>query len=75
MRKLLTFLATIVMCSQGFGVLFEPAAMTNSNSLSLPALGQGPVTEEVLDSQTFFETALKAGNDAPDPRFRLCWPG
>src|SRR5436190_3947852 len=67
MRKLLTFLATIVMCSQGFGVQFEPAAMTNSNSPSLPALDQGPVTEEVLDSQRFLETAIKAGNDAPAP--------
>jgi beta-glucosidase len=69
MRKFLRVLAPIVMCSQGFSVQLERAATARLNSRALPAVvnRQGPVAAEVLDSQKFLETALRAGNDIPDP--------
>jgi beta-glucosidase len=57
------------MCSQGFSVQLERAATARPNPRALPAVvnRQGPVAAEVLDSQKFLETALRAGNDTPDP--------
>jgi len=53
------------MCSQRFGVQPAPA-QTNPRAVSPLVNYQGPAAEEVLDSQKFFETALKTGNRVVD---------
>src|SRR5207237_10122350 len=73
MRKVLTVLATIVMCSQGYSLQVQRAAsvQTNSPALSAPVNHQMRLAEEVLDSQKFFETALKVRNEVPDPTSKV----
>jgi beta-glucosidase len=68
-KKMLTVLALIVTCSHGFGVQMERAAPVQPRPFALSAVVdyQGLVAEEVLDSQKFFETALKDGNQHADP--------
>ena len=66
---MMTMLFLVGMSSQGFGVQMERTAPAQPNSHARPAVDdyQAPVAEEVLDSQIFFETALKAGNQVADP--------
>jgi len=65
---MLTVPALIVICSQGFGVQLERAALIlpSPHALLAKVDYQGLVAEEVLDSQKFFETALKAENPPAD---------
>jgi len=53
------------MCSQRFGVQPAPA-QANPHAASPLVNYQGPGSAEVLDSQKFFETALKTGNRIVD---------
>ena len=73
MRKTLTGLAVIVTCLQGFPVQLERevTAQPNTTELSEVFNNQGHALEDMPDSQKFFETALKAGNDVPDPKSRV----
>src|SRR5437588_3037902 len=73
MRNMLTGLAVIVTCLQGFPVQLELRATAERNTLevSTSVNRQGRVTYEMPDRQKFFETALKAGNDVPDPTSRV----
>ncbi|HTG15711.1 MAG TPA: glycoside hydrolase family 3 N-terminal domain-containing protein [Blastocatellia bacterium] len=68
MGKMMTVLFLAGMSSQGLGVQMERAAPAQPNSRTRPAVVdyRAPVAEEVLDSQIFFEAALKAGNQVVD---------
>ena len=69
MVKMMTVLFLVGMSSQGFGVQMERAAAAQPNPDIRPVVVdyQGPVAEEVWDSQKFFETALKDRNQVADP--------
>jgi beta-glucosidase len=73
MVKMMTVLFLVGVSSQGFGVQTERTAYPQPNSHARPAVddNQSPVAEEVLDSQIFFETALKAGNQVVDPNSQV----
>jgi len=61
MRRMLILLGLILMCSQRFGVR-PVSAQANPHTVSPPVNYQGYAAEQLLDSQRFFEGALKAGN-------------
>lgn len=65
MKRMLVVLGVVLMCSQHFGVQPVPA-QANPRAASPPAHYQGPSAAELLDSQKFFETALKTGNQVVD---------
>ena len=65
MKRMLLVLGLVLMCSQRFGVQPAPA-QANPHAASPLVNYQGPGSAEVLDSQKFFETALKTGNRIVD---------
>jgi beta-glucosidase len=73
MVKMMTVLFLVGVSSQGFGVQTERTASPQPTSHARPAVDdyRPPVAEEVLDSQIFFETALKAGNQVVDPNSQV----
>lgn len=58
-------LGVVLMCSQRFVVQPAPA-QANPRAAAPPVNYQGPASAELLDSQKFFETALKTGNRIVD---------
>jgi len=62
---MLLVLGLVLMCSQRFGVQPAPA-QANARAASPPFAYQGAAAAEVLDSQKFFEIALKTGNRVID---------
>lgn len=65
MKRVLLMLGLVLMCSQRFDV--RPAPAQANPRATWPAVNyQGPASADVLDSQKFFETALKTGNRVVD---------
>lgn len=61
MKRVLLMLALVLMCSQRFAV--QPAPAQANPRAAWPLVNyQAPASAEVLDSQKFFEAALKKGN-------------
>jgi len=73
MRKMLTGLAVISIWLQGFPVQLTRTVTAQPNTLKVTSVvkPEGAATEEIPDSQRFFETALKARDDVPDPTSRV----
>src|SRR6185503_2361794 len=65
MKRILLVLGLVLMCSQRFAVQPVPA-QANPRAAGPLVNYQGPASAEVLDSQKFFETALKTGNRVVD---------
>jgi beta-glucosidase len=65
MKRILLVLGLVLMCSQRFAVQPVPA-QANPRATGPLVNYQGPASAEVLDSQKFFETALKTGNRVVD---------
>ena len=59
LRKML-FVTVLILCSLAVGLEMDRAASAAADS-------QTPVTEEVTDSQRFFDTALRSGSQPADP--------
>jgi beta-glucosidase len=67
MKKLFVALVVFVVCLQGIGLQVSNATSTDSNLTLIANTPEGDVVaDEVLDSQSFFNSAVNARSKSPD---------